>query len=573
MEILEGKSVFGGFAHGHVLCLRHDRPAVADDRCADDGEAVVEAGRFHRACDEVVDTLHALMTKGGSDEEVAILEAQSLMVRDPEFTRLVEDLILKEHHNAAHAVECAAHRFIATLSSIDSPVTRENISDIQDIASRIISVLTKEDFIMALPDEASIIIADTVLPSELLAWDSRQVAALCLDGGGQASHVSILARALGIPCVIGLGDASHRAHSGQWAALDAFEGRLYLDPDDGIVSKVGSLMEEHRAEKKEMEEDAVLPAITLDGVRVELECNIEGLDFVDMALRNGAEGVGLFRTEFLLMRDHVYSEDEQVAVYLAAARAFRGRGPVTIRTYDMGGDKVVKDLTRKEENPVLGWRAVRFCMDRKDIFRTQLRAVLRASAQEKVRLMFPMVSGCDELDDVLLFFESVKEGCRKEGIAFDEHMEVGTMIEVPSAAVISDILARKVDFFSVGTNDLTQYTIAVDRGNEKTASLYKEYHPAMLRLLDMTARNAASAGIGLAMCGEMAGDPLALPLVLGLGYRTLSMNPASLLEARHLIRHINMADCQALAKKALDMQSCRDMERLLEGFHAEIGNN
>ena len=238
----------------------------------------------------------------------------------------------------------------------------------------------------------------------------------------------------------------------------------------------------------------------------------------------------------------------------------------------MGGDKIIKDMKSDEDNPVLGWRAVRFCMSEKEIFRTQLRAILRSSTSGRLQIMFPMISGSDELDSVLDYFEEVKEECRKEGIAFDEDMKIGTMIEVPSAAITSDILARKVDFFSVGTNDLTQYTIAVDRGNEKISYLYKEYHIALLRLLRLTAENAHKEGIGLSICGEMAGNPLYIPLVIGLGYDTLSMNPASLLNARKLIRSINYSDCLTLAKEAGNMTSCRDIEKLLEKFHAEIGD-
>lgn len=570
MKSIQGRTIFAGYACQKAFVIRHDKPAFSREKCADEESRRRELVHYREATESVDASLRALMDKGGADE-IAILEAQCFMLHDPDFTSRIADLIMKEGHNAPHAVELAAADVIQSLSRLGSEMFRGNISDIQDIASRLIATLLKESLSNIKKLESiSLIVADTILPSELMSMDPSLIAGICLDGGGPTSHVAILARAMNIPCVFGLKDASCLVKPGSLVALDAFSATLYIDPDDATAMRIRRRKEANDEELKALAEDAVLPAITLDGVRITLECNIEGLDYVDSSIRNGAEGVGLFRTEFLLMGEgRTYSEDEQVEIYSSIAKSFRKRGKLTIRTYDMGGDKVVKDMSVAEDNPVLGWRAVRFCMDEKNIFRTQLRAILRASACRRIRIMFPMVSGSDELNDVLAFFESVKEECRREGLAFDEDLEVGTMIEVPSAAITSDILAKKVDFFSVGTNDLTQYTIAVDRGNEKISYLYKEYHPAMLRLLKLTADAAHRSGIGLSMCGEMAGNPALIALVIGLGYRQLSMNPASLLSARKLIRSMNFSSAEALAKQALDMTSCRDIEDLLEKFNAE----
>lgn len=555
-----------------ALSVRHDRPVFAQEKCKDSEECKTELAAFHNACSQVVSALHQLMVKASGDDEVSILEAQSFMVQDPEFHRQIIRLITEEHYKAGPAVEAAAQNLINMLASSLTHGARENISDIQDIAVRIISCLTKESLLKLRLEEKSVLVADTILPSELMSLNREYIAAICLDGGAQTSHVAILARAMNIPCIMGLREASSLVSTGDMVALDACSGILYINPDEETSRRIELLRAYAQAEEKEMSEEAVLPAITKDGRRIYLECNIEGLDFVQTGLRNGAEGVGLFRTEFLLMEEgKTCSEEEQTAVYGKLAAMFGKRGSVTIRTYDVGGDKIVKDMQGGEDNPVLGWRAVRFCMSRKDIFRTQIKSILRASAKGKIRIMFPMISGSDELDEVIAFFNEVRQECRNEGLAFDENMKVGTMIEVPSAALASDILARKVDFFSVGTNDLTQYTIAVDRGNEKTAYLYKEHHIALLRLLRLTAENAKKEDIGLAICGEMAGNPLYIPLVIGLGYNTLSMNPASLLNARKIIRSINYSDCLSLAKEALNMTSCRDIEKLLEKFHAEIG--
>lgn len=575
METLQGKSIFSGYVCQRAFVVKHTKPVFSLEKCPDDESAQSERERFEDAVRSVGESLDLLSRRCASDEERSILEAQKFMLHDPDFNGRVIQLITKEHYNAANAVENAAGSVVESLGGLDAEMSRENIADIQDVASRIMASLTETRLTnLKKLDERSVLIADTILPSELMGLDCSLIAAICLDGGGPTSHVAILARAMNIPCVFALKDASDRARTGELVALDAFNGILYLDPDVRTVATVrreARLLEE---EELLLMEDAVLPAITKDGVRIRLECNIEGPDHIDLCLKNGAEGVGLFRTEFLLMGgDKTYSEDEQTEIYTRIAKAFRKRGSVTIRTYDIGGDKIIKDLGWDEDNPVLGWRAVRFCMDEKDIFRIQLRAILRSSAFGRIRVMFPMISGPDELDDVLSFFESVKAELRSEGIAFDEDIEVGTMIEVPSAALTSDMLATRVSFFSVGTNDLTQYTIAVDRGNEKISYLYKEYHPALLRLLRITGDNARRNNIGLSMCGEMAGNLSLIPLVIGLGYRQLSMAPASLLSARKLIRSMNYSDCKVLAKKALDMTSCRAMEALLEKFNAETGDN
>ena len=575
MESLQGKSIFSGYVCMRAFVVKHVKPAFSLEKTVGDDEVVIEKDRFRQALRRVDESIALLMEKtDGRAEERGILEAQRYMLNDPDFISQVEDLIVSHHYNAPYALEEATGRVVQHLNQLgDYP--KENIADIQDIAGRVMSAMTETRLTnLRKLDEKSIIVADTILPSELMGLDPSLIGAICLDGGGSTSHVAILARAMNIPCVFALKDASSRVVTGSFVALDAFNGILYIDPD---VRTMAAIRREKRLldeEERLLKEDAVLPAITKDGVRIRLECNIEGPDHIDLCLKNGAEGVGLFRTEFLLMGgDKTYSEDEQAAIYSDMARRFNRRGSVTIRTYDVGGDKIIKDLAHDEDNPVLGWRAVRFCMDEKDIFRTQLRAILRASTAGRIRIMFPMISGADELDDVLSFFEEVKQECRAEGTAFDEEMEVGTMIEVPSAAIASDILSTRVNFFSVGTNDLTQYTIAVDRGNEKISYLYKEYHPAILRLLKLTSENAHRNGIGLSMCGEMAGNLSLIPLVIGLGYRQLSMSPACLLGARKLIRSMNYSDCKVLAKKALDMTSCRAMESLLEKFNAEIRDN
>lgn len=574
MVSLQGECIFTGFACGRVFVLRHGVPDISHERTSCAQEADSELRKYEEARKVVSDQLHALMKQALSNDESTILEAQSFMLSDPEYMAAIRSLITKEHLSAPAAVESASSHFIQTMSQVNASLFKENISDIQDIASRLIAALTEErPADLRSLTEKSVVIADTLLPSELLSADRSLISAICMDRGGSASHVAILARAMGIPCITALNDGSLRASTGTYAALDASRGILWLDPDEETVHRVLSLKEDFRKEHSRLISQSTLPAVTTDGVEIRLECNLESLDDVPQALTNGARGAGLFRTEFLVLEQgRICSEDEQTEIYSTLAQQFRDHGQVTIRTFDIGSDKVLKGHGVREANPALGCRAVRFLMAHKDIFRSQLRAILRSSAGGGVRVMFPMVSGPDELDEVLSFFETVKSECRQEGIVFDEGIKAGVMIEVPSAALTSDALASRVSFFSAGTNDLTQYTLAADRTNEKTCGLYKEYHPAVLRLLKFTADAAERNGISVSMCGEMAAQERLIPLAAGLGYRTLSMNPSSLPDARKVIRHMNYAACQALAKKALGMTNCRDIEKILDEFYERLGN-
>ena len=528
MITLSGSPVSSGLAIGKAFVFSHSQPHVIHEHLPDKASAKREEQRFTAASDEVYAQIEALIAHTSSKDETELLEAQLLMVRDPEFTNEVSHLINDELYNAAWAVETAADKLIKALSSLPDELFRERRSDVGEISSRIIAALTSEPTISFSFEEKKIIVCDTLLPLEFISMGKDKILGIVLESGGSASHIAILARSALIPCVMGVHDVASSVKEGALVAIDGDKGKFYIDPDKTQLDAIYEEEKRREEHAKCLEEDALLPAITTDGKRIILECNIEGPSSVPVALNAGCEGIGLLRTEFLLM-DRTFSdniEEASTKVYSSIASSFKNRGNVTIRTYDIGGDKVISDIGIDEDNPVLGWRAVRFCMDRKDIFRCQLRAILRASINGNVRIMFPMISGKEELEGVLDFFDEVKEECRRDGIAFDENMKVGIMIEVPSAAITSDLLAKKVDFFSVGTNDLVQYTIAVDRGNDKISYLYNTLHPAVLRLLKLTADNAKEANIEIAMCGEMAGDLRAIPLLVGLGYTSLSMSGA-----------------------------------------------
>lgn len=570
MRILRGLSISSGCAAGEAVVLCHDRKRPEHEMWKTSDEAEAEEGKFYSACHAVVEEINELIGKTVDKEGIAVLESQVLMAKDPEFISLVLKRIKEDRYKAPWAVEAAAEEVIKTLNSLASEVFRERCLDIQEVAAKIISVLASSPSAELNLDHPVILIADTLLPFEFLSLTRENILALCLEAGGTTSHVAILARSFGIPCLMAVKDACEAADDGVIVALDAFEGYLCLEPDEEILNLVLKKREEKAALATALEEEAFLPAVTRDGRKIKLECNIEGAEAVGASLSAGAEGIGLFRSEFLLMGakegEDVYETSKKA--YSSVASAYEGRGDVTIRTYDVGGDKVLG--ANEDDNPALGWRAVRFCMDRKDLFRSQLKAILESSLGGNLRILFPMISGPKELDSVLAFFEEVKQECREEGIAFDESIKVGIMIEVPSAAISADLLARKVDFFSVGTNDLIQYTLAVDRNNAKVGYLYDQFHPSILRLLKRTVEVANKEGIEVAMCGEMAGDLLALPMLIGLGFDTLSMNASSLLEARKVIRSVSYSDCVLLAKKALNMTSCSDIRHLAEKFDAEI---
>lgn len=577
MIAFDGISASQGIAIGNALVYRHDTCTVQHQLCQSEEEVQSEVLLYQKASELVSQNLEHLALNTTRAEENDILEAHLLMVSDPEFSKSVVATIKEQRYKAAWAVESVSEVMIMQLQATGDALFKERIADIHDIALSLIAHMgggTGNVGVVAL-DKPSIVVADMLLPSEILSMNKAKVLGICLETGGKTSHVAILAHSEGIPCVLGLVNIGESCHNGDEVGLDAISGRVYINPNPEILDHLERKKAKAEAHARILHEEAVLPAITTDNHRLLLKGNVQGMDGVHDSLESGAEGIGLFRSEFLLMQDQDFMDDKSEAeVYRSAIEAFSGKGAVTIRTLDVGGDKVVQGLGIDEANPILGWRAVRFCLERKDIFRSQLRAILRSSVYGKVQIMFPMISGAEELDDVLAFFSLVKDECRKEGIPFDEDMKVGTMIEVPSAAICADILAKKVDFFSVGTNDLIQYTIAVDRGNEKIAYLYQPLHPGVLRLLEMVVSKGHEAGIPVGMCGEMAGEAEFIPLLVGLGFDELSMSPLSLLEARRVIRAVSYADCQTLAAKVLAMDSYRDIASYLKEWnHGKTRDN
>lgn len=555
MRIFKGIVASEGMAKGKALVFR--RAQVATERRHILAHQVVEELRtLSRAFDAARAAVEGHGDTDLPSESQLILETHLLMLDDPEYRSQIEEYIKQNLVSVQWAIEEITEQMAELLGSSSDELIRERAEDIRDVAIHLIEATHGRRRTLDLTfEEEVILVADSLMPSELFALDKSKVLAISLDGGGRASHLAILVRAFNIPTVIATDKASMSVNDGDEVIVDGTKGEVYVRPD----LNAAQLLDERYA--RWLEHEALLRQMVdlstdlTDGKHIDLRANIQGVSELPSLKESGANGIGLFRSEFLFMESAALpSEEEQYQAYKKALEAMAPK-PVTIRTLDIGGDKVVDELGIDEKNPILGWRAVRFCLSRKDIFITQLRALLRASVHGKLKIMFPMISGVEELNGVLHLLDHVKEECRLEGIPFDEEIEIGTMIEVPSAALTADILAKRVDFFSIGTNDLIQYTIAVDRGNEKIAYLYQPFHPGVLRLIKMVVDMAHKEGIAVSLCGEMASDPLCSVLLAGMGLDELSMGVQSLLQIRKILRSVSFEEAQSLAQTVLAMDS------------------
>ena len=563
-----GIGVSPGAVIAEAAVLRHSGFGVEHVTVEDiDSELAV----FSSALNSAFSSLDATLVS--SEDEKAMLMTLRAMLSDPEYTGLIKDNIKERNYNAAWAVEAATEKYASMLDKMGDGYFSERASDIRDAGYILIEAIAGESISAFHLTKPSILVADYLLPSEFLRLDRKFLKGLCLDGGGKTSHIAILSRSADIPAVFALGDFSIYAENGMTIAMDGKYGTAVLDPQKKVLSEYRKRCDAAARAEADLQKGAGLPAETVDGFRIRLMCNIEGVEGIDGAISSGAEGIGLFRTEFLaLQKAYLDDGDKMFHVYQEAVERMSEYGPITFRTYDIGGDKVLEGMGINEDNPILGWRAVRFCMENKELFRSQLVSILRASAiSPSVRIMFPMISGSEELREVLAFLEEVKAECREKGIPFDENMKIGTMIEVPSAAITADILADYVDFMSIGTNDLIQYTIAVDRGNEKISYLYRPLHPAVLRLIKHVVDSAKVKGIQVSMCGEMAGETEYLPILVGMGFDELSMSAHSILEARRRIRLLDKGSCTRFVNHVLSLPDAVSVEAALKEFTEQYG--
>jgi len=569
--VLRGIPVSGGICRGRIVVLKGSYEELAPTELSPGSEAV-EIARLEQALiatrQQILDLQHRVTANLGASES-SIFEAHLLVLEDPALIDEVTRLIAEQHVNAEFAFQQVAERYMESLGRIEDEYLRERVSDMRDVTTRVLNNLTGRSDPSELPklSEPCIIVSHDLSPSTTAVLDRRFVLGFATDIGGRTSHTAIMARSLQIPAIVGLRDASRRLQTGQHVLLDGFRGSLILHPTDQTLYEYGQLQQRQDdfAQKLRVIRDE--PPITLDGEQVILSANLERASDVEAVRASGAQGVGLLRTEFLyLNRETLPSEQEQYEVYRAVAEAVQPQ-PLVIRTLDLGGDKFLSHLQLPQEmNPFLGWRAIRFCLQETEVFRAQLRAILRASVVGNIKMMYPMISGLDEVVQANQLVQRYQEELRHEGVTPDPNMEIGAMIEIPSAVLVADALAQHVDFFSVGTNDLIQYTLAVDRLNEKITHLYEPTHPAILRLIQLTIEAARRHNMWVGVCGEMAGDPILVPLLLGLGVNELSVAVGAVPEVKFLIRRLKMSEARALAQFALGCDSASEIQSRCESL-------
>lgn len=564
--MIKGIGVSPGIVIGKVL-LKVENKIVITKQDIVSYEKEIE--RFQSAMESSkceIEEIYNNVLKNIGEDEATIFEAHLMILEDPEMLQQIEKNIKDNKVNAEWALKEISEMFIATFESMDNEYMRERAADIKDVTNRLMKkLLNIKDVNFSELENEVIIVGRDLTPSDTSQIDKKKVLGFITEIGGRTSHSAIMARTLEIPAIVAVQDITNKVKNGDLIVFDGEEGLVYINPEEKIVK----FYEEKKAEYNEFQKKLNLligeKSITTDGVRVELAANIGTPKDMDSVIKNDGEGIGLFRSEFLYMdRESAPSEEEQFAAYKEVAEKMKNK-PVVIRTLDVGGDKELDYLKLpKEMNPFLGYRAIRICLDKVDIFKTQLRAILRASAYGNIKIMFPMISSIEELRAAKCILEEVKSELIKENKTFNENLEVGIMIEIPAAAVISDLLAKEVDFFSIGTNDLIQYTTAVDRMNEKIAHLYTPFHPALLRLIKMVIDNAHKENKWVGMCGEVAGDPKLIPVLIGMGLDEFSMSPISILKARSIIRNISQEEMKNLAEQVINLPTAEEVEKFIE---------
>lgn len=573
MQKLTGIPASPGIAIGRVHVHMEDQPPVP--RFSVEANSVsAEVERFRQAVERAREELTKLRDRTESVQNGTngdFLESHMLMLSDADFLTKVESGVRQTQRNVEWVLHEETQSVVRKLASLDDQYLRERSVDIHDVGRRVLNhLMYRERISLSDLTREVVLVAHDLLPSDAIDMNKRMVRGIAMDAGGKTSHTAILARAFEIPAVLGLKNVSEEVKVGSRVIVDGSRGVVIVDPDEDTLRDYREQLSAYRKREVQLMSLNDLPAETRDGKLIHLKANIEIPEEVDAGFSHGADGVGLFRSEFLFLHaGRVPDEESQYQTYRQVLEAMNPR-PVTIRTLDVGGDKVIPSLINyPEKNPILGWRAIRFCLSRPEVFRTQLRALLRASVHGKLRIMFPMISGVEELNRALELLDEVKQEMKAASETFASDIPVGIMVEIPSAAVTSDILARRVDFFSIGTNDLIQYTIAVDRGNERTTYLYEPFHPGILRLLTMIIDNAHNAGIPVGMCGEMAGDPLATILLLGMGLDEFSMGAVSIPEVKRIIRSVTMGEAEELVGTVMDMRSYVDIDGYIKALMKE----
>ncbi|MCC0566785.1 phosphoenolpyruvate--protein phosphotransferase [Brevibacillus borstelensis] len=563
--MFKGIPVSAGIAIAPIARLTAQPAVAANDEKIDPSRKTEEWQCLEQSIELAKEQLSQLKEKALDQlgpEKAEILSAHIAFLDDPSFTGEMKARIENQLCSAQAAVQQVAGEFVALFEGMDNDYMKERADDIRDVSRRLLKNLSGGDsHSIGYPEEPFILVAEDVTPSETLQLPLSLVKGIATAKGGPTSHAAILARSLGIPAVMGGGEAFlTAAETGKLMILDGATGELFLDPDEGQLASFRERAEQEAADRETLEALKDLPAVTLDGHRVHVVANMAVPEETEALVASGLDGVGLFRSEFLFMdRSNLPDEEEQFTAYQRVVSAFQGK-PVIIRTLDVGGDKHLPALALpREDNPFLGFRAIRISLARPELFRTQLRALLRASAYGRLLIMFPMISHLEQLREAKRLLEEVKAELRKSGTPFDEEIAIGMMMEIPGACLQADAFAKEVQFFSIGTNDLVQYTLAVDRMNENIAHLYSYYHPAVLRLISHVINASHRAGIWTGLCGEMASDPLATELLLGMGLNEFSGAAAVMPKVKARIRSTTMDQAKQVARHVLSLSSTEEV--------------
>lgn len=573
--VIRGTGVSEGIRSGKVLLYQPLRYQNLPGRAVISEEEVNhELERLQLAREKAYRELHALIERARIElgkDKAAILMAQQAFLNDPAFYPEMEKEIRQQKYTAEKAVTEVVERFAGLFEGMNDQYLRERAADVRDVGNRLVSCLQgKKGLQLAEIKQEVILVADDLAPSDTAQLNKKYILGFVTRVGGKTSHTAILSRSLGIPAIAGVGEAIEQIHDGDWLIIDGSTGACIVNPGPRLIKEYEEKRKIEEQALRQLEEFTFKPAVTTDGLRVEIAANIGTPAEAKPALEQGAEGIGLYRTEFLFMNeDQMPSEEKQFEAYKQVVATMENR-PVIIRTLDIGGDKELPYLSLpKEMNPFLGYRAIRLSLDQRELMVTQLRAIMRASAHGKVKIMFPMIASLEEWRQAKAILAEVRDRLTKEGVDFDPSVEVGIMVEVPSTAILADQFAKEVDFFSIGTNDLVQYTLAVDRMNEKVGYLYDHLHPAVIHLVKKVIEASHREGKWTGMCGGMAGDPLAAPLLIGLGLDEWSMVAGSIKKVKQVISQVNHEECQKLLGEVLELSTTDDVRKRLEDFQKE----
>ncbi len=554
MKTIKGKGVSSGIAIGKIRFIGGEELKVRRIHC-ENSEAELE--RFHAAEKISMNQLQNLYDKAVKEVGEAnaqIFAIHQMMLEDDDYTSSISNIITSQKVNAEYAVAVTSDNFSEMFSSMDDEYMQARSADVKDISDRLIKNLSGTGSEVSGSDEKVIIFADDLSPSETVQMDKNSVLAFVTAKGSSNSHTAILARTMSLPAIVGIGNQLDQSFNGKTAVVNAVTGEIFIDPDDKTIAEHKKLISQNEERLKLINQLKGKENITVDGRKINIYANIGGLADIGAALKNDAGGIGLFRSEFLYLENNDYpTEEEQFSVYKTAAENMAGK-PVIIRTLDIGADKQIDYFNMpKEDNPAMGWRALRICLDRPEIFRTQLRALYRASAYGNIQIMVPMITSVWEVKEIKKIIDDIKKELENENIPFNENTPFGIMIETPAAVMVSDMLAEEVDFFSIGTNDLTQYTLAVDRQNTNIDKYYNPYHPAVLKLINIAVQNAHKKGIWCGICGELGGDPEMTRLFLAMGVDELSMAQGKILEIRKIVRETDTSEIPDSEKSVYKM--------------------